>query len=296
MKFDVGGLGAARRLRGGLRRWTTLAMAFALLAAGSASTRPALRAAEPAAKSTTSRAAREDALRALPLKQLRPEMQAKVAAVLNDTSIFRRLPTQTIDCDPALFQFLVTNPDIVVNIWRSMGVTSVSMDRLDADHFRAADGDGTTCTAEFVYRDHDTNIIYGEGTYEGPLFPRPVRGQCVAMLKTAEIRETNGRYYITARLDLFLHVENAGVELLAKMFQGWLGKTIDHNFTETVAFLGNVSSTSETNPQGMRKLAGRLNHVDEDRRSQFALVIEQVAGNLSAVSMASQQPSKKTRP
>jgi hypothetical protein len=297
MIFDFAVPGAARRPSGDARHKRTLVVAIALAAVQFVGT-PAmlLSAAEPQAKAGTSRAVREDALRGIPLKNLPAEAQPKVAAVLNDTSIFRRLPTQTIDCDPALFHFLVANPDVVVNIWRTMGVTNVSMDRLDAEHFRASDGDGTTCRAEFVFHNHDTHIIYGEGLYDGPMFPRPIRGQCVAVLKTAEIRETNGRYYITARMDMFLHVDNTGVELIAKMFQSWLGKTIDHNFTETVAFLGNISNTSETNPPGMRKLAGRLSKVDPDRRTQFAMLIDQVSSNLAVANVAHGQPQAAARP
>jgi hypothetical protein len=297
MKFDFAGPCAARRPSGDARHKGAFVIAIILVAVQIVSmSAEFLVAAEPQSKAGTSRAVREDALRAIPLKSLPAEAQPKVAAVLNDTSVFRRLPTQTIDCDPALFHFLIANPDVVVNIWRTMGVTNVSMDRFDAEHFRASDGDGTTCKAEFVFHSHDTHIIYGEGLYEGPMFPRPVRGQCVAVLKTAELRETNGRYYITARLDMFLHVDNTGVELLAKMFQSWLGKTIDHNFSETVGFLGTISNTSESNPQGMRKLAGRLSKVDPDRRAQFALLIEQVAGNLATVNVASGRQQTVARP
>jgi hypothetical protein len=296
MKFDFAGPGAARRPTGASRHGArAIATILAIFAAQIASLPLPVQAAEPA-KGVSSRSVREDALRSIPLKQLQPEAHAKVSAVLNDISIFRRLPTQTVDCDPALFHFLVSNPDVVVDIWRIMGVSNVSMDRLDADHFRGSDGDGTTCRAEFVFHNHDTHIIYSEGVYDGPLFARPIRGQCVAVLKSAEIRETNGRYYVTARLDVFLHVDNTGVELLAKMFQGWLGKTIDHNFTETIAFLGNISNTAETNPQGMRKLAGRLERVDAQRRGQFAVLVDQVPRNLATVDLAGGQRPPTARP
>lgn len=297
MKFDFAGFGAARRPRGALRRRAaTVATILSCFAAQIGAMPVAGHAAEPVNKGVSSRSVRDDAIRAVPLKNLEPEARNKVSAVLNDVSIFRRLPTQTVDCDPALFHYLVANPDIVVDIWRVMGVTNVTMDRIDANHFRGSDGDGTTCRAEFVYHSHDTHIIYAEGIYDGPLFARTIRGQCVAVLKSGEIRETNGRYYVTTRLDVFLHVDNAGVELLAKMFQGWLGKTIDHNFTETVAFLGNISNTAETNPHGMRKLASRLERVDAERRNRFAQLTDQVAKNLATVDLAGAQRPATARP
>ena len=243
-------------------------------------------AAEQEIKADTSRSAHDDALRAIPLEKLPAESKTKVAAVLNNSTIFRRLPVQVVECEPELFHFLVRQPEVVVNIWQVMGVSNVSMDRPDDTHFRCSDGEGTTARGEFVFRNHDTTVLYAEGYYEGPLFPRPVRGQMVTVLKTASIRETNGRYYVTARLDTFLHVDNVGVEIVAKMFQGWLGHTIDHNFSETVSFLGSVSHAAENNPQGMRRLAAKLSQVEPSRRQQFVSLTDRVAEKMTGVQLA----------
>src|SRR5689334_5605578 len=56
--------------------------------------------AEPPSKASTSHAAHDDALRAIPLDKLPAEVRPRVAAVLNDTSLFRRLPVQVVDCEP----------------------------------------------------------------------------------------------------------------------------------------------------------------------------------------------------
>jgi hypothetical protein len=242
----------------------------------------AVDAAEPE-RASTSRVTRTDALRAIPLDKLPPEARPKVMAVLNDTSLFRRLPVQVIDCEPEMFQFLETNPDVVVNIWQLMGVTNVKLDRVAGNQYRCSDGDGTTAVAEIILKSPDTEIIYADGLYEGPLFPKPVRGQCVAVIKTASQRDTNGRYYVTTRLDTFLHVDNVGVEFLAKIFQGIVGRTIDHNFEETVGFIGSVSRTAETNPQGMQRLAAKLRTIEPERRDEFVAASFQVARKLGDV-------------
>lgn len=241
-------------------------------------------AAEPSSKATkaaTGRAARDEALRAIPRDKLAAQARQRVAEVIDHPSLFRRLPVQVVDCDPELFHYLVRNPEVIVNIWQLMGLTQVTMDHSDGI-YRCADGEGTTAAAEFVYQDHDTHILYAEGIYDGPLLPRPVRGKCVVVLKTATVCETNGRYYVTARLDTFLRVDNAGVELVAKLIQGWVGKTVDHNFAETIGFLGSVSRTAETNPQGMRRLAAKLNKIDDAQRHELVRLSDQVAGKMAA--------------
>jgi hypothetical protein len=238
-------------------------------------------AADASSKASTARTSRDEAARSIPLSRLSPEARDRVSAVLNDTSLYRRLPIETVDCEPDLFAFIVNNPDVMVNIWQLMGVTNVSLDRVDADHFRCSDGDGTTAKVEVVYRGRDAQIIYAEGFYDGPLFPKTVRGQCVMILKYASGRAANGRFEETVRLDTFLHVDNIGLEIIAKIFQGVVGRTIDHNFGETVAFMGSMSHTAETNPRGIARVAARLNHVDSARRDQFVAVASGVADKLA---------------
>src|SRR5438132_4317089 len=118
------------------------------------------RAADPAAgKATNSRAARDEAVQSIPMDKLSREMHSRVSAVINNTSVYRRLPTQSIDCDPELFEFLVQNPEVVVDIWRVMGITNMTLDRNGPDRFRAADGQGTTGNVEFAFRSPELHVI-----------------------------------------------------------------------------------------------------------------------------------------
>jgi hypothetical protein len=257
-------------------RWQML---IALLVVSISAAR--LMAAEPMGNPYAPHNTRDEAVRLIPFDKLPPEMRGKITSVIRDVSIYRCLPTQTVDCEPDLFRFLIINPDVLVNIWHVMGVSNITLDRAGPDQFRCADGDGTTANVDVVYRGPQVQVIYAEGLYDGPLFPRPVRGQCVAVLQYSNTRKANGRFEETARLDTFLHVDNVGVELLAKMFQGLVGRTIDHNFAETVSFIGSVSHTAETNPRGMRRLAGKLDHVEPERRNQFVAVTDHVAAKLA---------------
>lgn len=285
MVFRIACAAAARHLLphgNSNARWQQVAIALAVFVLGMNAVRSPLIAADPPNKPSTAKSSRDEAIHSIPFAKFAPEVREKISTVINDASLYRRLPIQVVDCEPDLFQFVVNNPDVMVNIWQLMGVTNVTLDRTDADRFRCSDGDGTTARVEIVSRSHDTQVIYAEGNYDGPLFPKAVRGQCVIVLKYASVRESNGRYYETVRLDTFLRVENMGVELLAKLFQGMVGKTIDHNFAETVAFLGSMSHTSEVNPRGMQRLAARMNHVAADRREQFVGITDRVAEKLAS--------------
>jgi hypothetical protein len=75
---------------------------------------------------------------------------------------------------------------------------------------------------------------------------------------------------VTALLDAFVDLDNVGAEILAKTLHPLIGKTADHNLTETVRFIGQLSRASELNGPGVERLAAKLTNVDPAVRQTFA--------------------------
>jgi hypothetical protein len=251
-------------------------------------------AADPTAgKATNSRAARDDAIKSIPFDKMGADMRTRIWSIIDNVSVYRRLPTQSIDCDPELFMFLVRNPEVVVDIWRVMGITNMTLDRSGPDRFRACDGQGTTGNVEFAYRSDDLHVIYSEGMYDGPMYPTKLRGQCVMVLKSSYVRGPNGHVTVVNRLDAFLRIENLGAEIVAKTLQPLLGKTADHNFSETTSFVNTLAHTAQTNPAGVSRLAQRLRHVDPQIRQQFADLAVRSADDSAAEAALAQSPAGK---
>jgi hypothetical protein len=228
-------------------------------------------------KATSSKAAREDALQAIPMTKLSAEGKAKAGWVLSHSSVFRRMPIRVIPCDPDMYLFLVQHPDVVVNIWEIMGASHLAVQQTGPDGYKVSDDIGTAGSIEFLYRSHDTHVVYVEGAYTGSLFGQPIRARGLLLLKSGYLRETDGRYYITCRLDAFMHIEPSGVEFLTKTFLPMVSKVADNNFTQTAAFLASVSRTAEVNLRGMQRLASKLSKVQPEIRQEFAQVAERVA-------------------
>jgi len=275
-----------------------LALGLALLRPGPTPADPFLKLRPDPLKATSSRSARLDALESIPFDRLTPEAQTKVSSVLSDISFFRRMPIQVTQCDPDLYLFLVEHPDVVVNIWEVMDVTQMSIEQTGPTTFRVTDTAGTQGTFEYLYSNHDTHLIYTEGSYEGPLLTRPVRGRGLLLLKTGYVLETDGRYYVTCRLDALVRVEHLGAELLTKTFRPLLGKTADVNFAYTTGFLGNLSRTAEGNHEGVQRLAEKLSKVRPELRDQLAQLAERVArkANQPTDQDAAGQPLVASRP
>ncbi len=231
--------------------------------------------AEPEGVST--REARLQAARGVPLQRLRPNISQEIREVLDNPSYFRRMPSQQITCDPQMFTFLVRRPEVMVNIWEVMGITKVTAKRTSPVSFLADDGVGTACKCELVYSDSNLHIYLGYGTYDGTMAPRKVTGRCVCLLRTEDRSSAVGEPNLAGTMDVFLKVDNFGADLLTRSIGPFVGKTADYNFIETSKFISQISQVCQTNPSAAQALAMRLDKIDDATRLEFAEIVTRIA-------------------
>ncbi len=181
---------------------------------------------------------------------------------------------------------------MVVNIWELFKISRLKLRQVDNRAFRVSEAAGASATIRFIYQNYDTQIIYGEGVYKGPLLARAVKGRGVLVLKSGYIRETNGRYYVTSRMDSFLNIEPVGAELVGKTISPLLGKTVDNNFIQTLAFVGSLSRTAEVNSRGVQRLGEHLTHVEPEVRARFVKLAADMPRKQAAAAARKTSPSK----
>lgn len=259
-----------------VRRWASAWIVGCIAAGWSAST-PSTHAAMPnPPKATSSRAAKEDAVAGIPFDKLKADVRAKLSGVVEKPSIYRRLPSKTINCDPDMYLFLVRYPEVVVNIWELMGITNVKLKRVGEYTFECSDGAGTVGTVELVYGTQNLHVLYCEATYEGSLSVRKLNGRGVMVLKAEYKKDEQDRSHVENHLDVFIQIDQAGAELIAKTLQPLVGKAADINFHESATFVSRVSQAAETNSPGVQRLAAKLKNCTPEVRAQFADVAAQV--------------------
>lgn len=233
-------------------------------------------AAAPRGPAALDEQSRNEAINSIPFDQLTEATQAKLWGVVSQPSIYRQLPVTVIESDPDMHVFLVRYPEVIINMWQLMGVTKVQIQRTGDYTFQASDGAGTVCDVQLVYGDQNTHVYYAEGSYEGALLRKLIRGSCVMVLKSDYRRTEDQDVFVTDRLDMFVQLDNVGAEILAKTLHPLVGKSADHNFTESTRFLSQVSQAAETRAAGLQHLAGRLSNIGEPVRDRFVQIATEV--------------------
>lgn len=218
---------------------------------------------------TSSRDQRREAIEAIPIGDLAPEAQRKISAVLEKVALYRRLPATRIESDPDLFVLLARYPEIVVEIWKLMGVSQMQCERTGPYTLRSDDGSGTASEIELVYGTSNLHLFYGTGTYTGNLMRRPVEAECVLLLRTSYGQTADGRPTAGSTLDVFLKIDNALVGAAARTLLPLVGRTADHNFVETLRFVQRLNETTEKNGPGVQGMAWRLEGLQPEVRDQY---------------------------
>ncbi|MCA9237868.1 MAG: hypothetical protein KDA44_20480 [Planctomycetales bacterium] len=231
-------------------------------------------------EAATDAATRRQAAAAIPLDKVEPAYRDAVRDVVSQPTLFRRLPTSVVDCRPAMFTYVVENPEALVEIWSDLGLSHAELVRTGENTFALSDGAGTTGEMVVVESTCEAGaqnriVMYVDGRYEGKPFNRPLTAKCVLLLRSGSIEETNGRQYVAARIDSFIKLDQTSVALLAKAMHPLIGKTADRNFADTVGFISSLSYTAEARPERIRELAVSLDGLDEPRKQRFDNVIDE---------------------
>ncbi|WP_145420237.1 hypothetical protein [Planctomycetes bacterium K23_9] len=238
---------------------------------------------------------RKQVLASLPMNRLTPQARKRITSIAKSPTIYRRLPTQAIDCDRDMFLFLTRNSETLVGLWDLMGITQVQTRRTGKYQLEAQDGAGTTCTVDLIYGDSNLHIFVADGMYDGKMTAKPIKGSGVFVLRSGYAKSASGSTTVTGTLDVFVQFHGIGTDLIVRTLSGVIGRSADSNFTETARFIGQVSQASAKNPPAMVDVAGRLPQVDDVTKKQFAEVIAGVAARTTLPSRAA-EPNVNVQP
>jgi len=217
------------------------------------------------------------AIQKLPWSELSPAAQAKIRGVVSGSPLFHRMPPQKVYADPEIHQFLLRHPDMVIGFWEQLGVTQLSLREIRENQYVLRETGGTTAAVEVLHRTNDLCIVYARGEYRGPLLAKAYQGNVVLVLRTQYTRDEMGEPMIVCDLDVFIQINNVGMDMLAKLFFASLSKVADSNFEITVSFVSQVSRAASRTPDSVKDTAEEITSVRQEVCAEFCDVVDMAA-------------------
>ena len=215
-------------------------------------------------------------LSALPTDRMAADDRHLVEHFGRSTTLHRRLPAETIRCDSALLEFVLAKPETLVDVWRVLGISRVSLDPTGPGRWRLADGYGTVGVVRLLHHERRPAggllVFHGRGGYSGSLSPKPLTGSCLLVVRHESVVGRDRGAAQRVEVEAFLEVDGLGLEIVTRTLQPLIVRSAAANVHEICLFVTQFSAAACRNPAGMARLAEQLPRTGPaDRRTLVSL-------------------------
>lgn len=224
-------------------------------------------------KGTSSREVRDRAIVRLRRTELTKSGRQTSNKVLEDLSLYRRLPEIRFEVNPETYEYFLGHPDVVVSLWQAMGISAMQLRQTGPFQYEMDNNDGTKSEMFYLRRSKTTNIIYCRGEFKSPLLKKPIAGSGVLCLHSKFEKQNDGTVFVRHSADVFITFPNAAIETAARMISPVSNYISDRNFQEISLFMHTISLTMARQPSWLQQMADRLKNVHPDRSQELRQVI-----------------------
>ncbi|MCL2119289.1 MAG: hypothetical protein FWH27_12765 [Planctomycetaceae bacterium] len=210
----------------------------------------------------------------IPWNSLDEQSAKQIREVVEGKTFLHQMPRQLGHCDAEMYDFMISHPDVVVELWELLGETQISLTETGPNKFLLKEGTSSTSRVEVLYKSKNLCIVYASGEYDAPVLRRKIKGDVILLLKSRYGRDKESRPVVQCDLNAYVRIHNPGAEMLAKILIPVIGKIADGNFEQTVGFVMNISNAAQEDYAPIAGLAQRLKNVRPEVAEQFAFVAE----------------------
>jgi hypothetical protein len=227
-------------------------------------------------KGTSSRQVVHDAEQQLPLRELAADKRQAVDEILQNRSMFRRLPTVAIEGDSRVYDHFTANPESAVGIWRVLEISQFQMKQTSPMEWFGDAGDGSSGTIEVLYRSPTQHLLLCSGQYKNPLVATPIKARALMHLRTNSTGEVDGEKRIVHDLDLFVMFPSQAVETVARVISPVSNVIADRNFRELSLFVRFMTVAMQRQPGWVERMTQRIDGISPKQREELLKITARV--------------------
>jgi hypothetical protein len=160
----------------------------------------------------------------VPLEQLHPNVRSKVQQVLQNPTLYTHGPVETFQCQPAMYSWLLDNPDRTMQAWQQLGAKCIEITNRGNGVFGWSDDQGSDVWWQTIYPGRNMRIWYAEGQVKpGKLLPM-VPVQCVVILHHDVVDKGDKQALMQHKADIFVRTSSRAAALITRM----MGPSVPH--------------------------------------------------------------------
>lgn len=212
---------------------------------------------------------RNHAISQIPFKKMTAANRSRTAHVIENLSIYRRLPSIKFEIEQDTHRYFVTHPDVAVSIWRALGISKIQLWQTGAKEYECEVGDGTLTIIDFVHSEKNQQIVYCDGAFSSPFLVKPIKSKCVMRLTSTFEKRKDGREFVTQTADVFVAFPSSGVEAAAKLISPVSNMIADRNFREVSLFLHTMYMAMTVQPGWVEDLTKKMDGVLAQRPKEL---------------------------
>lgn len=197
------------------------------------------------------------AVESFPLHLMPAQNQRIARDILNNVSLYRRLPKLELESDRRCYQYFIEHPDVAVSIWRAMEISNVQMTRRQECVYDTDTLDGTRGTVMLLLNTPQHCIVTCHGEFKSPALKRPI--QASAMMHLQPTFHPSGK--VTHQLDLYVAFPSTAVDVIARLISPVSNRIADRNFEEVSLFVELMSKAMARQPGWVEQIASELQGV-----------------------------------
>jgi len=194
--------------------------------------------------------------------------------VVDNMSLYRRLPEVRFEIDPNTYDYFVGHPDAVVSLWQSLGISAINLREVKQYHYRMDNPDGTVSDLYYLRRSKTENVIYCDGQFKSPFLAKPIAAQGILCLYT-QFEEVDGVTFARHHADAFISFPSAAIETAARLISPVSNYIADRNFQEISLFMHTMSLTMSRQPGWVQQQAERMKSVRPDQAEELMKITRQ---------------------
>jgi hypothetical protein len=190
----------------------------------------------------------------VPLEQVAPTFRDRVAAVLARPTLATRGPSETFNCQPAVYHWLLDHPDSAVRLWHALGARCAAVEDRGGGVFGWHDEHGSDVRWQTVLHGGGLRLWYAEGRVKpGVLLPM-IAFQAVVALDYTEGHDREGHPALRHHIHLYLHTDSHAAALAAKLLGASAPRLAEQYVAQLEMFFGGMAWYLDQNPERARQL------------------------------------------